>query len=197
MNDISLLLIKESFEITDYVRPACLPKLSVYRPQNGAVCVASGFGQEEPCNTFKRFYTSKLKNVVLEIVDNEKCALKKHGFELENYQLCAAGLQNGIDTCDGDSGGPLVCDVKGRWTLTGVLSFGLIYGEKEIPGVYTNVADYLDWIWNNSEMEPRNHIKEVTPTKTTITTTATTEVSTATSTTAELTTIDPVKRFQN
>ncbi|CBY10516.1 unnamed protein product [Oikopleura dioica] len=70
-------------------------------------------------------------------------------------KLCAAGFQNGMDTCQGDSGGPLVCDVEGRWTLTGVVSSGLTFGEKEIPGVYTRVAEYLEWIWTNSEIEPQ------------------------------------------
>lgn len=55
------------------------------------------------------------------------------------------------DTCQGDSGGPLVCMVEGEdeelvYTLVGVTSFGKGCGVKGIPGVYTEVADYLDWI---------------------------------------------------
>jgi len=154
LNDINLLLLEESFQITDFVRPACLPQLSDYKPQNGAACVASGFGQDGTCNDYVTFEPTNLKNVVLGIVDNEKCAQKLE-LDLESYQLCAAGLQNGMDTCKGDSGGPLVCDVEGRWTLTGVVSFGLVFGEKDFPGVYTNVAEYLGWIWNNSGIEPQ------------------------------------------
>ncbi|CBY31062.1 unnamed protein product [Oikopleura dioica] len=150
VNDINLLLLKEAFEITDYVRPACLPQLSEYIPENGVACVASGFGQEGICDENVRFFPTRLKSVVLEIVDNEICA-EKNGFDIDNSRLCAAGFQNGRDTCDGDSGGPLLCDVEGRWTLTGVVSFGLIYGEKERPGVYTRVADYLEWIWKYSD----------------------------------------------
>jgi len=170
VNDINLLLLKEAFEITDYVRPACLPQLSEYIPENGVACVASGFGQEGICDENERFFPTRLKSVVLEIVDNEICA-EKNGFDIDNSRLCAAGFQNGRDTCDGDSGGPLLCDVEGRWTLTGVVSFGLIYGEKEKPGVYTRVADYLEWIWKYSD-----------------------QVSTTTTTTTELTPIDPVLR---
>ncbi|CBY31060.1 unnamed protein product [Oikopleura dioica] len=132
VNDINLLLLKEAFEITDYVRPACLPQLSEYIPENGVACVASGFGQEGICDENVRFFPTRLKSVVLEIVDNEICA-EKNGFDIDNSRLCAAGFQNGRDTCDGDSGGPLLCDVEGRWTLTGVVSFGLDYGEKEMP----------------------------------------------------------------
>jgi secreted trypsin-like serine protease len=32
------------------------------------------------------------------------------------------------------------------YTLVGVTSFGKGCGVKGIPGVYTEVADYLDWI---------------------------------------------------
>lgn len=59
-----------------------------------------------------------------------------------------------MDTCNGDGGGPLVCDVEGRWTLTGVVSSALVFGVKEIPGLYTRVAEYLDWILNNSNIAP-------------------------------------------
>ena len=144
------------FTITDYVRPACLPQNFEYKPENGAACVASGFGQQGTCDDNEILYATRLKSVVLEIVDNEICAEihEEHsGEKVVNSQLCAAGFQNGMDTCKGDSGGPLVCDVDGRWTLTGVVSFGLFFGEKDIPGVYTRVTEYLDWIWKNSDLE--------------------------------------------
>ncbi|CBY35790.1 unnamed protein product [Oikopleura dioica] len=156
LNDINLLLLDIPFTITDYVRPACLPQNFEYKPENGAACVASGFGQQGTCDDNEILYATRLKSVVLEIVDNEICAEihEEHsGEKVVNSQLCAAGFQNGMDTCKGDSGGPLVCDVDGRWTLTGVVSFGLFFGEKDIPGVYTRVTEYLDWIWKNSDLE--------------------------------------------
>ena len=46
----------------------------------------------------------------------------------------------------GDSGGPLVCFTGTNWELTGLVSWGHGCGGKKKPGLYTNVANYIDWI---------------------------------------------------
>ena len=80
-------------------------------------------------------------------------------------------IRKTVDTCSGDSGGPLVCkapeDHDAPYYLTGVVSFGistkrivenklgeketidLKCGKKDVPGVYTNVAEYTEWIYKN------------------------------------------------
>lgn len=49
----------------------------------------------------------------------------------------------------GDSGGPLVCVQDNRMTLVGIISWGIGCGQKDVPGIYTKVINYLDWIQNN------------------------------------------------
>ena len=79
-------------------------------------------------------------------------------FSLHPGFLCAGG-EEGKDACKGDGGGPLACEVKrenrdkekvsichlkcvqvnGRWVLSGIVSWGLGCGEKDVPGVYVEV----------------------------------------------------------
>ena len=58
----------------------------------------------------------------------------------------------GKDSCSGDSGGPLIARNGAEYPmfLRGIVSFGARKcGENGIPGVYINVASYLDWISTN------------------------------------------------
>lgn len=68
--------------------------------------------------------------------------------------MCAGG-EEGKDSCRGDSGGPLMAlfadenqDIN--WYCVGVVSFGPSpCGMKGWPGVYTRVANYVEWIIKN------------------------------------------------
>jgi secreted trypsin-like serine protease len=78
------------------------------------------------------------------IVDFEVC---KSSYSSENINLYKNKICAGIagkDSCQGDSGGPLVCS----GTLTGLVSFGIDCAHENFPGVYTDVAKYLNWIEN-------------------------------------------------
>lgn len=66
--------------------------------------------------------------------------------------LCARSP--GVDTCLGDSGGPLLArSAQGRDAVAGVVSFGTEPCAGPLPGVYTRVAAYGDWI--RDQLGPR------------------------------------------
>lgn len=47
----------------------------------------------------------------------------------------------------GDGGSGLVCETTpGRWTLAGLVAWGLGCANQGIPAAYVNVANYLPWI---------------------------------------------------
>lgn len=60
--------------------------------------------------------------------------------------MCASNIVEGSDACQGDSGGPLIIyHNSGVSTIVGIVSFGISCGT-ELPGVYTRIASFVDWI---------------------------------------------------
>lgn len=68
-------------------------------------------------------------------------------------RICAGG-ERGKDACQGDSGGPLIGlftgeTAKPTYYQEGIISRGTGCGVQGLPGVYTRVAKYMDWIIDN------------------------------------------------
>jgi len=92
-----------------------------------------------------------LSNVLLEVeleyIDSDECD-DGHGDrnEVKDDMLCAAGEDK--DSCIGDSGGPLIKKGINGYndTLVGVVSWGRGCAEKGVPGVYSRISYFYDWI---------------------------------------------------
>uniref|UniRef100_A0A2C9GVA1 CLIP domain-containing serine protease n=1 Tax=Anopheles dirus TaxID=7168 RepID=A0A2C9GVA1_9DIPT len=148
VNDIALIRFRRDVSFGDTIRPICLPLKEPVRSRDrvGQTTVAAGWGRTETASASER----KLK-VDVTVQDLGVCAGKYQqiGHALKRSQLCVGGAK-GKDTCSGDSGGPLMSKTSGIWYLVGVVSFGPSKcGTEGLPGVYTNVANFVDWIQTN------------------------------------------------
>lgn len=88
------------------------------------------------------------KQLDLPVNEQRECVqkFKARNINIASSQICAGG-EFAKDSCDGDSGGPLMRPAyMKRWYLEGIVSFGNRCGLEGWPGVYTRVADYVDWI---------------------------------------------------
>ena len=92
------------------------------------------------------------------IFEQAKCKRELYN-RIGRYGICASskaadGSPN--DSCQGDSGGPLVCKVQDdlydrpQYVLGGVTSWGFGCGRGK-PGVYTDVPEYFDWIYEEGQ----------------------------------------------
>lgn len=147
MFDIALLKTKEP--ISSFAQNAAVPPCLPNKGDDGSFQIAtvSGFGQiasDGPAS-------HSLLATQVRIRSNEYCkAVYKDLFDPETM-LCAGALLGGKDTCQGDSGGPLVGRKDGSYVLLGVTSFGYGCGKAFIPGVYTRVSSYTDWLIENMD----------------------------------------------
>ena len=110
--------------------------------------VVTGWGKTE-----KGAASPVLLKAKLEVSPRKDCQEKHTRNKIQETQLCAGrqGGPKGVDSCKGDSGGPLhsleFLHDEPRYIQQGIVSFGPSdCGKVALPGVYTRVAFYLDWI---------------------------------------------------
>ncbi|CAL4085612.1 unnamed protein product, partial [Meganyctiphanes norvegica] len=178
-NDIAILKTDRKVEYTKNIWPLCLPnsnqKFSDFLP--GQEFEISGWGQVNRTNL-----SPIIQTATVYLVENSQCEhewthyYRQRSADWRRFvfpqgltdQLLCAG-RPGVDACQGDSGGPLsyknINDVR---TVVGVIAKGLRCPDKPIiPGFYTNVAHYIDWIYETTglrpPLEPRNTSESTLP----------------------------------
>lgn len=137
-SDIALARVKEKWEWTDYIQPACLPETN-FHAADGAVCAITGWGKTDSNKDY-------LNQATIPLVNFGRCRKQLEYAVKDHTQFCAGLERGGVDTCQGDSGGPLVCRSGGVWKVVGVTSWGYGCGDPNSPGVYTSVAKFAKWI---------------------------------------------------
>ncbi|XP_068231552.1 serine protease ami-like [Palaemon carinicauda] len=152
-NDIALLRLRITVPFSRRVRPACLPYRNTRVP-SGAKMVVAGWGAYDT-----RGQTSPiLRKAEVTAIDRFICDTNKVISDFANSPQYPAGITDSIicanetesGACTGDSGGPLMettpstCEVK---EVVGLVSRGVVECKRSnVPGIYTRVEYYLDWI---------------------------------------------------
>merc|ERR1712107_285664 len=94
----------------------------------------------------------ELMVVTVPIVPESRCQIE-YPFQIAKSMICAG--EYGKDSCQGGSGGPMVCyNADGSGYLGGIVSWGIGCGGLFHPGVYTEVAYFVDWVEAHTPAAP-------------------------------------------
>ncbi|XP_022664056.1 plasminogen-like isoform X1 [Varroa destructor] len=145
VNDIALLELAQPVIYREHIIPICLPEKGANF--TGELATVAGWGRVKYGQSYM---PSSLQKVDVQVIDNEVCRswFKEKGRreQIFNTMLCAGYKDGGRDSCQGDSGGPLVLKKNGRAQLIGLVSWGVQCALPNLPGVYTRVSEYVDWV---------------------------------------------------
>ncbi|RZF38122.1 hypothetical protein LSTR_LSTR005483 [Laodelphax striatellus] len=144
-NDMAIIKLDARVMFRSAAQPACLPPKDLELEGSTAKVVGWGAIKEGgPAAT-------ELMETAVTVFSDEECK-KIPQFPVKGItsnMFCAGHKGGGHDSCQGDSGGPiLVTDSRGRYIIAGIVSWGVGCARPNKPGIYTKVANYIDWISN-------------------------------------------------
>nr|XP_051714169.1 chymotrypsin-like elastase family member 3B [Oryctolagus cuniculus] len=142
-NDIALIKLLHSAEVTEEVQPACLAPRDYLLP-HGTECYITGWGTTSTGGSTPNI----LQQGLLPVVDYEHCSKPDWwGSTVKEIHVCAGGDE--VAGCNGDSGGPLNCPTEdSSWQVHGLASFVSSRGCDTLqkPTVFTRVSAFIPWI---------------------------------------------------
>ncbi|CAH2242396.1 jg12977 [Pararge aegeria aegeria] len=155
--DIAIIELAEEVWFSSNVQPACLwNNYNNLLLMHGNSATLTGWGVIE---TATRLTSPILQAAVVDIIDSELCddllrqSCNRQWCGILEHQICAGKLAGGVDACQGDSGGPLQVKISlppspegSMHFVIGVTSFGIGCARPNLPGVYTRVSSFVDWI---------------------------------------------------
>ncbi|XP_041980801.1 serine protease snake-like [Aricia agestis] len=153
--DIAIIELTKEERFTKLIQPACL-WTAFNTATLGRQATLIGWGV---IDTAGKTTSPKLQAADVDLIDSSHCdrLLKPYCNRLwcgvQNTQICAGKLKGGVDACQGDSGGPLQVKISFPFEteynmhyLIGVTSFGIGCAKPNLPGIYTRVSSFVDWI---------------------------------------------------
>ncbi|KAK7070347.1 Tryptase gamma, partial [Halocaridina rubra] len=145
-NDLAVLKLSERVNFNERIKPVCLPDSNL--GIEGEEAIVTGWGRNEASQLQSQLHFLRAKVVSNVLCDNRwNSNGAARGF-IVNSMMCMDAT-NG-DSCNGDSGGPSIYEYppgSGHWIQVGIVSFGSgSCTDAELPGVYTRVSSYINWI---------------------------------------------------
>ncbi|XP_015745547.2 plasma kallikrein isoform X1 [Python bivittatus] len=140
--DIALLKLDTPMNFSVLQQPVCLPSQEEMNMAKYTECWVTGWGYTKERGTIE----DTLQKVKIPIMPNAECQFQYPEHRITDKMLCAGYPEGGKDACQGDSGGPMSCKFQNSWYLVGITSWGEGCARPGQPGVYTNVAKFVDWI---------------------------------------------------
>jgi len=145
--DVALLRLADAVILTDTVQLIPLATdADAALITEGRLATITGWGTR---TEGERDEPDELYKVTAPLVAQTACefAYAAIGESITDNMLCAGLLQGGKDACQGDSGGPLVVsDGFDGYKLAGIVSWGEGCGRPGLPGVYTRVTNFAEWV---------------------------------------------------
>uniref|UniRef100_A0A670ZAT6 Complement C1s n=2 Tax=Pseudonaja textilis TaxID=8673 RepID=A0A670ZAT6_PSETE len=148
-HDIALLRLKEPLTMGPTISPICLPGTSSeYDPQLGTLGYIAGWGKTDATRSTPRL-SVRLRAAWIPVVNMDSCRNVKvdtSAYVFTENMICAGDGRQ--DSCQGDSGGAFAIKDphnETQYYVAGLVSWGPQCGTY---GLYTKVANYVDWIRN-------------------------------------------------
>jgi secreted trypsin-like serine protease len=143
-NDIALLLVDRDLPVPIVEIAGALEMAGV---RNGDVVTVVGWGDTGVASSSNRIREADVQ--VVGGVGNACANVTDYAVgDITTNQMCIGVPAGGVDTCFGDSGGPALIRRDGRWVQLGITSWGIGCAQANLPGVYTVVPNYYNWVHN-------------------------------------------------
>ncbi|XP_039619701.1 complement C1r subcomponent-like [Polypterus senegalus] len=148
-NDIALIKLDQKVKLGPQISPICLPKNKQSDElQNGELGLIAGWGMKENRRLAQYLLYTEIPVVNMDFCKNvipNDSGINPENFIFTENMFCAG--TSGRDSCQGDAGGAFAVPDRntGDYHIEGIISWGFECGSY---GVYTKVANYLEWIKN-------------------------------------------------
>nr|XP_046237811.1 coagulation factor VIIi isoform X2 [Scatophagus argus] len=151
-SDVALLQLSWPVTLNRHTVPVCLPTKDFAERELLLVRyhTVSGWGKrtvggnEEHGAVNTAPPSPALRTFSVPIIQNSQCS-QRAKFNFTSNMLCAGYMEGSQPSCRGDDGSPLVTLYGSTHFLTGVVGWGRGCPHPGYYGVYTNMANFVDW----------------------------------------------------